>query len=128
MRLLVVVACIALVSCATEPSSTSSGSSFSDCDGNPIAQVSDREPVLCAARAPTYPRQAQSAGIEGVCLTKFDVGIDGRIRNESVTCQPQGGFEEAALASKQYFRYLPKVVNGVPVVATGMSRRDTFKL
>ncbi len=128
MRNLVVLAFLALASCATEQTSTSSGSTFTDCEGNPIIQGNDREPVLCVARAPMYPRQAQNAGIEGVCVTTFDVGVDGRITNESVTCQPQGVFEEAALASKRYFRYLPKLANGVPVVATGMSRRDTFEL
>ena len=128
MRSLVPLALVVLASCSTEQTSTSSGSGFTDCEGNSIERVENREPVLCTARAPTYPRQAQSAGIEGVCVTTFDVGVDGRVRNESVTCKPQGVFEEAALASKKYFRYLPKVIGGVPVNATGMSRRDTFKL
>lgn len=128
MKLVILVAFLALVSCTTAPSLTSSGSNFTDCDGNPIAPVIDREPVLCVARAPIYPRKAQSEGVEVVCVTTFDVGVNGRVTNEVVSCQPQGIFEDAALDAKTCFRYLPRIVHGKPVEATGMSRRDTFKL
>lgn len=128
MRYLLVLAILALASCATNQTSTPSVATLTDCDGNPVANVNDREPILCVARAPMYPPLAKNAGIEGVCVTSFDVDIDGRIINESVTCTPQGVFEEAALAPKKHFRYLPKLINGEPVVATGMSRRDRFEL
>ncbi|MGK0440575.1 MAG: TonB family protein [Pseudohongiellaceae bacterium] len=129
MRVLFVVGiAIFLSSCMTGTNTDVSSSHVRDCAGNIVSDVLSRELTLCTARAPFYPREAHSKGIEGACVTTFDVGLNGRISNPSVVCKPEGFFERATLESKKYFRYLPKIENGIPVVSRGVSRNDVFEL
>jgi TonB family protein len=72
------------------------------------------ELVLASSRAPVYPMNARSEGIEGWVELEFVVDRDGRPRDIVVAdAVPSGTFDRAAANAVERSRYEPFVVDGV---------------
>jgi len=71
-----------------------------------------REPKLRDSRPPVYPSLAQAAGQEGTVVIEAHIGVDGRVKEATIT-QGHRLFDEAALASVRSRRYDPLLLNGV---------------
>ncbi len=79
--------------------------------------------------APSYPRRAQSRGIEGYVIVEFTVTKQGTVRDPVVVkAEPQGLFDRAALDAVLKFKYKPRVINGEPAAVSGVQNRITFEL
>ncbi|HUQ52459.1 MAG TPA: energy transducer TonB, partial [Gammaproteobacteria bacterium] len=76
-----------------------------------VAPASELE--LKERAAPVYPLDAARDGVEGWVDVEFIVDETGRPRDfEVVAAEPQGQFEEAALAALAKYRYEPFAVDG----------------
>lgn len=94
------------------------GLSVADGDYLPIVKV-----------APTYPRRAQSRGIEGYVILEFTVDKSGKVTNPRVVeAEPPGIFDHAALEAVKKFKYKPRIVNGEPIEVPGVMHKITFQL
>lgn len=63
---------------------------------------------------PVYPGDAVARGIEGWVDLEFVVDRSGRVRDiVAAGAEPQGRFEQAAIAAVESYRYLPFVRDGV---------------
>jgi TonB family protein len=74
------------------------------------AQAADgaAEPTRLIEVAPAYPPAAAAAGIEGYVDLRFTVSPLGTVGNvQVVEAEPQGVFEQAALAAVNRWRYTP---------------------
>lgn len=68
--------------------------------------VADGEVERLIGVSPTYPPDALAAGVEGFVEVRFDVDAEGRVTGpEVVTAEPEGVFEDAALAAVSRWRY-----------------------
>ena len=84
-------------------------------------------PVLKADAA--YPLIAQRKGIEGYVVLEYTVSKEGFVKNPIVidSSHPRI-FHEVALEAALKYRYLPALVNGVPVDVPGVKTRITFEM
>lgn len=74
-------------------------------------------PVLQTRVAAPYPPAALAAGLSGTVVVEFDVDEKGAVSNVKVK-QPAGhGFDEAAVAAVEKFRFAPALDDGTPVPA-----------
>lgn len=79
--------------------------------------------------APSYPRRAQSRGIEGYVIVEFTVSKLGTVKEPFVVkAEPEGLFDRAAIDAVLKFKYKPRVVNGEPAAVSGVQNRITFEL
>ena len=80
------------------------------------AQMVD-EPPKAKSRAPLqYPSSAQKAGIEGFVKVNILVGAEGQVLEARIIeSQPQGIFDNVALASVKRWRYEPAMYKGQKV-------------
>lgn len=98
-------------------------------------------PVLlaaCATSSPVqflsgadmvYPPAAKAEGIEGHVVIRYDVTVEGRVANaEVVEADPEGVFEEAALASIVQWRFRAATADGRPVETPGLVSTLRFRL
>ena len=84
---------------------------------------------LASASGPEYPASARAAGIEGFVVVRYDVTVDGRVVNAMpVRAEPDGVFEEAAVASVSGWVFVAPIVDGEAVEVIGRESRVTFKL
>ena len=76
-----------------------------------------------------YPPTARAAGIEGVVQVRYDVTVAGDVANvEVLAAEPQGVFEDAALAVVRSWRFRPAVESGEFVAAPGRVSEVRFEL
>ena len=75
---------------------------------------------------PTYPLRARSLGLEGHVLVQFDVLPDGRVTNALVIESSDRRFEKEALKAALRFKYKAHVIDGVPLLSTGVQNLFTF--
>lgn len=76
-----------------------------------------------------YPAEARAAGVEGQVVVRYDITPEGRVVNVAVvSAEPQGVFEEAALAAVFTWRFRPAVARGEAVAAFGRVSTVTFRL
>jgi TonB family protein len=69
--------------------------------------------VLVNRRAPFYPPQAASSGIEGWVDLDLQVDADGNILDVTVIdSDPVGVFEESAVAAAESWRFAPRLEAG----------------
>lgn len=98
-------------------------------------------PVLlaaCATSSPVqflsgadmvYPPAAKAEGIEGYVVVRYDVTTEGMVANaEVVEADPEGIFEEAALASIVQWRFRAATVGGRPVETLALVSTLRFRL
>jgi TonB family protein len=75
-------------------------------------------PVLIEHVEPPYPEAARRAGVGGTVGLELSVGADGAVAAARVTRPAGFGFDEAALAAAQRFRFRPATRGGHPIAAT----------
>ena len=76
-----------------------------------------------------YPPAAKAEGIEGYVVIRYDVTVQGAVANpEVVEAEPEGVFEEAALASIAQWRFRPATVGGEAVETSGVVSTLRFRL
>lgn len=93
------------------------------------ASTADRNPQLQQDGVFAYPATARAAHTEGTVRVRFDIGVDGRVRNAQVeSAQPPGVFDVAALAYVQGRRYLPARKAGQVVPVLGTTAQIRFQL
>ena len=84
-------------------------------------------PILLESGVLEYPPSLKEQRLEGSVLVVYDVDIDGEVMNVSVVeSDPPEVFDEAALAFVRTWRFQPKQVDGLPVVASAVHSRISF--
>ncbi len=78
---------------------------------------------------PRYPHRALQNGTEGFVELRFDVNKKGATENIVVIrAEPEGVFEDAAIAAAERWKFQPKTEDGKPVVFRGLSKLVTFEM
>ena len=73
-----------------------------------------------------YPAAAKAEGIEGYVVIRYDVTIEGTVANpQIIESQPEGVFEQAALASIVRWRFRAPLVRGE--VTQALNRISTLR-
>lgn len=81
------------------------------------------------ASTPTYPRNAQSAGIEGKVTVQFSINAQGQAQDVQITqAEPQGWFEESVIAAMKTSEFEPAHQQGEAVVVTDVTETFVFTL
>lgn len=78
--------------------------------------------------APTYPIRARIMGLEGHVLVQFDVLPDGHVANVLVVESSDQRFEKESIKAALRFKFRPRVVDGVPLLSTGVQNLFTFEM
>jgi len=76
---------------------------------------------------PTYPRRAQSRGIEGYCDMEFVVTKSGEVINAVATECSSSVFESSSVKAVLKWKYKARVVNGEAIDSPGVRTRLTYK-
>ncbi len=94
--------------------------------------------AACASSSPmqllsgadmVYPPAAKAEGMEGYVVIRYDVTAQGAVANpEVVEAEPEGVFEEAALASIAQWRFRPATAGGKAAETTGVVSTLRFRL
>lgn len=93
------------------------------------ACVSSSPPQFVSGADMVYPPGAKAEGIEGYVVIRYDVTPEGSVINaEVVEAEPEGVFEEAALASIVHWRFRAATVRGKPVETPGLVSTLRFRL
>jgi len=91
--------------------------------------ITNNGPLMVIVRVqPHYPAVAQSRGLEGFVVVRFDVLSDGTVGNVAVLKSSSSIFERSAMQAASRFRFKARVVDGVPQTSTGVQYQFTFKL
>ena len=86
-------------------------------------------PLICVGRVqPTYPPIATQRGLEGWVDVRFDVMTNGLTANIEIVRSSNRIFEKSARRAAERFRFKAPVVNGVPLVSTGIEYRFRFDM
>ena len=81
----------------------------------------NQPPLLLRGDTLAFPAAARDAGIEGVVRVRYDVDVEGRVRNATiVSAEPLGIFEPAALRAVRSWRFRPGRRAGELVVTEGL--------
>lgn len=76
-----------------------------------------------------YPAEAQASGVEGYVDVRYDLDAEGRVENATViAAEPEGVFEQAALAAVSGWRFRVPLRNGAPQPVTGLQSRVAFQI
>jgi len=76
----------------------------------------DEQPVPVSQPMGPYPKRARAQGIEGTVTLAFLINQQGEVEDpEVVEADPEGWFEELALASVRQWRFRPAQYEGRPV-------------
>lgn len=76
-----------------------------------------------------YPPQARAQGVEGYAVVRYDVDVEGRVRNARVVASaPQGVFDESALQAVSRWKFTPAQRNGQPHAVNNLESRLDFLL
>lgn len=86
-------------------------------------------PLVSLVRVePVYPVNAERRGLEGYVIVQFDVLADGYVANVSIVESSNRMFENASIRAVQRFRFKPRVVDGIPLVSTGIQNLFRFEM
>ena len=89
----------------------------------------NRPMQLVSGSGPTYPPLAKAERIEGAVVVRYGVSADGRVINARVdSAEPEGVFEDAALAAVRSWRYNPALKDGEPVAVENVVSTVRFEL
>ncbi len=80
--------------------------------------------------APTYPRDALVAGIEGYCVVEYTVTEQGTVKDPQVLSDQCTSrlFEQVSIEAALKFRYKPRVVDARAEEVTGVQNKFTFEI
>ncbi len=84
---------------------------------------------LVSGQGPAYPAGARANGVEGSVTVRYDVTVDGAVKNARVVAsEPQGVFDEAALLALRSWRFNAPVLNGERQATRNRESTLTFRL
>ena len=93
------------------------------------ASTGDQAPRLRSDGTFVYPAAAQDAHTQGYAVVAFDIDANGRVEAPHVVdAQPNGVFDDAALAYVAGRVYEPAKKDGHPAAVIGQRARINFKL
>ena len=93
------------------------------------ACASSSPPQFLSGADMVYPPAAKAEGIEGYVVVRYDVTAQGMVVNAKVVeADPEGVFEEAALASIVRWRFRAATLGGRSVETPGVLSTLRFKL
>lgn len=93
------------------------------------AAPQNRPMQLLSGSGPVYPPAAKAQRLEGSVVVRYGVSVDGRVINARVdSAQPEGVFEDAALAAVRSWRYNPALKDGKPVAVDNVVSTLRFEL
>lgn len=76
----------------------------------------DQPPRVLRSMMPRYPFEARQKGVEGRVTLRFVVDKDGKAQEpQVVTGEPEGVFDDSALAAVVKYKFRPAYKNGEPV-------------
>ena len=78
--------------------------------------------------SPTYPRRAQSRGIEGQCTVEYTVTALGAVESPKIVDCSSPLFQNTSLKAALKFKYKPRVVDGQPIAVHGVQNRFIYEL
>lgn len=78
--------------------------------------------------APQYPRSMARRAKQGWVDVVFTVDTDGTTRDQVVLYSPDEAFTKETIKAVQQWQYEPKIIDGKPVVVTGVRNRVIFQL
>lgn len=106
-----------------------------ECDGaesddlDSLEDEHNRDAQPLRRQPPGYPGRMAAGGIQGIALMRFDVDPRGRAQNvEVVFSAPHPDFGEAGQRAVRNWRYLPKLVDGEPVLREDVVTQFVFQL
>jgi protein TonB len=85
-----------------------------------------KPPVKVKDVAPTYPRIALAAQVQGIVIVEATIGPDGKVQ-EARILRPNPFLDAAALDAVRQWEYTPTLLNGIPV-AVIMTVTVNFRL
>lgn len=89
----------------------------------------DRPLQLVSGTGAIYPPQAREQGIEGHVVVRYDVDVDGRVRNvRVVSASPPEVFDEAAVQAVSRWRFRAPERGGEAQPVSGLESRLDFTL
>ena len=89
----------------------------------------NRPMQLVSGSGPIYPAMAKAERIEGAVVIRYSVSVDGRVINAQIdSAEPEGVFEDAALAAVRSWRYNPALRDGEPVAVDNVVSTVRFEL
>ncbi len=84
---------------------------------------------LISGQGPVYPPGAQSQGIEGLVVIRYDVNVAGMVENARVVrSDPAGLFDDAALAAVRSWRFNAPIMAGEAQPALNRESSVQFRL
>ena len=93
------------------------------------ACVSSSPPLFVSGADMVYPPGAKAEGIEGYVVIRYDVTARGTVVNAQVMeAEPEGVFEQAALAAIVQWRFRAATEAGKPVETLGLVSTLRFRL
>lgn len=89
------------------------------------------QPLSLVASGPlAFPENAKEEGIDtGTVVISYDVDVHGMVSNvQVVSSDPEGYFEEVAVAHVKSWRFRAAHVDGKPVAQEGVESKISFRL
>lgn len=79
--------------------------------------------------SPRYPKKALHFGVEGDVTVSFSISQNGSVDDIKILhATPKHFFEQEVLSAVSQFRYSPQLLQGQPVVVTGVEETFNFRL
>jgi TonB family protein len=76
-----------------------------------------------------YPPAAKADGVEGYVVVRYDVDVDGTVKNAKVVeAEPPGIFDAAAIAAIQTYRFNAPMVDGASAPVEDLTSKFVFEL
>lgn len=91
-------------------------------------EISDNPLINIMAVRPVYPAAAARMGMDGLVIVEFDVTESGAVTNVVVIESSSRYFNQAAINAAYRFRYKARMVDGTPVVTSGIRKQFRFAM
>ena len=86
-------------------------------------------PILLESGRLAYPPNPKAARIEGSVVVVYNISVGGEVSDiRIVSAEPEGVFEDAAVAFVQTWRFQPQKRSGVAEAVTDIQSRISFTL
>ena len=94
-----------------------------------LGPVANQPLQWVSGSAPIYPANLLADGIAGQVTVRYDVTVDGRAVNASVTAsEPLDLFDESALQAERSWRFKPRVQKGEAQAVLGLTSTLEFRI
>lgn len=93
-----------------------------------IGEFTDGPLVAMVRVAPIYPARAIAREIEGYVVVRFDVTVNGLVKNIVVVESSSSLFNKAAIKAAAKFKFKPRIVDGMAFESYGIQNLFRFSL